>query len=486
MNRPLLFPRQTNPRHSTDTTSTFWVLLSLVLMVVQTGRSDSTIHIWDGSPANGLAANTPTNVPPNLSNVVAIASGAYHLLALTPEGRVATWGYQSSVVSAGLLNVPASASNVVAIAAAHFSSLALRADGRVIAWGDNTYGKATVPPGASNISAIAAGGSHNLALRANGTVIGWGNNWFGQSTPPAGLSNVVAIAAGGNHSLALKANGTISAWGDNSSGQTKPLPSLTNVIAIDAAVATSVALKTDGTVMAWGLGFSGNVAQGLSNIVAIAAGNGCYLALRADGTVVTRIGNQSAATPALSNVISMAAGERITYFATVSGTGAPFFTLHPLPQTVKPGGAVRLHARVAGVAPISCQWQFENTDLPGETNLTLHIPSVLESHSGTYRVIASSDNGTVTSRSATLTVPPRQRLQALRRLPDGSVEFLSRDAAGDAFLPPDLRAFEVQASTNLVNWEVLPDAGDFINGSLVLRDTNAANLPRRFYRIVEH
>ena len=33
-----------------------------------------------------------TDVPSGLSNVVAIAAGGYHSLALTAEGRVVAWG----------------------------------------------------------------------------------------------------------------------------------------------------------------------------------------------------------------------------------------------------------------------------------------------------------------------------------------------------------------------------------------------------------
>jgi hypothetical protein len=94
-------------------------------------------------------------------------------------------------------------SNVVAIAGGYYHSLALKADGTVIAWGNNSYGQTTVPAGLSNVVAIAGGYYHSLALKADGTVIAWGNNNYGQTTVPAGLSNVVAIAGGYLHSLAL-------------------------------------------------------------------------------------------------------------------------------------------------------------------------------------------------------------------------------------------------------------------------------------------
>jgi hypothetical protein len=136
-----------------------------------------------------------------LSNVVAIAAGGDHGLALKSDGTVVGWGRNDF----GQASPPARLSNVVAIAAGGSHSLALRRDGTVVAWGDNESGQAIPPAGLSNVVAIAAGGWHSLALRSDGTVVGWGWDIAGQATPPAGLSNVVAIAAGGYYSLALVA-----------------------------------------------------------------------------------------------------------------------------------------------------------------------------------------------------------------------------------------------------------------------------------------
>jgi hypothetical protein len=94
-------------------------------------------------------------------------------------------------------------SNVVAIAAGGYHSLALKSDGTVVGWGYNDEGEATPPEGLSNVVAIAAGGYHSLALKSDGTVVGWGYNDEGEATPPEGLSNVVAIAAGYSFSLAI-------------------------------------------------------------------------------------------------------------------------------------------------------------------------------------------------------------------------------------------------------------------------------------------
>ncbi len=102
-------------------------------------------------------------------------------------------------------------SNIVAIAGGGLHNLALRNDGTVLGWGDNYHGQLDVPPDLTNAVAIGAGDYHSCALRADGTVVTWGS----YSTPggfvPAftipGLSNVVAIAPGSDHDLALLGNG---------------------------------------------------------------------------------------------------------------------------------------------------------------------------------------------------------------------------------------------------------------------------------------
>jgi alpha-tubulin suppressor-like RCC1 family protein len=255
------------------------------------GTGSLTLRV---SPVVAWGANDwgQTIVPSGLSDVVAIAAGGSHSLALTAQGRVVGWGandYSQSTMPAGL-------NNVVAIAAGEDHSLALTAEGRVVGQGRNDYGQATVPSGLSNVVAIAAGESHSLALTAEGRVIGWGNNASGQSSGPGDLFNVVAIAAGGSHSLALTADGQVVGWGNNDYGQTIVPSDLSlpgaGVVAISAGENHSLALTADGRVVAWGRNDYGQtiVPSDLSSpgagVVAIAGGANHSLALTGEGEVV--------------------------------------------------------------------------------------------------------------------------------------------------------------------------------------------------------
>src|SRR5262249_19254446 len=132
--------------------------------------------------------------------------------------------------------------NVVAVAMGVSHTVALRSDGTVWTWGDNAQGQLgdggvlasrSVPglvSGLTDIVAIAAGFDHTLALKSDGSVYAWGDNFGGQIGDGTtvdrkapfkipGLSGVTAVAAGAYHSVAVLGNGTVSTWGLNTSGQ---------------------------------------------------------------------------------------------------------------------------------------------------------------------------------------------------------------------------------------------------------------------------
>ncbi len=161
-------------------------------------------------------------------------------------------------------------SNVVALAGGEAHSLALMADGTLAAWGLNNGGQSTVPPGLNNIVGIAAGAEFSLALKADGSVVAWGRNEHGQTNVPANLTNAVAVAASYWTGLALKADGRVAAWGDEFSATNVPA-NVSNVLAVVGGAYCGSALKADGSVVVWGYP-SATPPSGFTNAVALAGG----------------------------------------------------------------------------------------------------------------------------------------------------------------------------------------------------------------------
>ena len=328
-------------------------------------KRDGTVIAW--------GATNLCSVPVGLSNVVAIAAAADHSLALKSDGTVTAWGSNS----VGQLDLPSGATSIVAIAAGPNCSLALDASGKVLSCGSASF----IPPGAllalTNIAAIAAGRSHYLALRADGSVIAWGDDSSGQTDLPTNLQDVVAIAAGDSHSLALRSDGTVVGWGSNEYSQTSAPFTLSNVVQISAGSFNSYALNTDGMLVAWGAGATSGVSLYPDCGQSI---------VPASVTNITQVSCGAAHTLALANV------------------GAPFVTTPPMNQFASAGSRVFFRAQASGTFPISYQWQFMGTNLNGATSQLLELSNLSDANAGSYSVLVSNAFGVVSSLPAMLTV----------------------------------------------------------------------------------
>ena len=258
-------------------------------------RDDGFVFAWGqglyGQLGNSQTGNvtTPSAIP-GLNSIVAVAAGAYHTLALRADGTVWTCGLNNrgqlgdgtQANSFKIVQVvdPMDAAgtgflqNVVAVAAGDNHSVALKSDGTVWAWGGNNWGQlgdgSTIDSAfpvhvmsggqpLANVAAVACGSYHTLALVETapvsgvrvGNVMAWGWNLYGQladkgslpqqysavpvlaQTASGALDNIVIDAAGGTtlsagyaYSLALRlhVNGGSTtripwAWGRNLVGE---------------------------------------------------------------------------------------------------------------------------------------------------------------------------------------------------------------------------------------------------------------------------
>lgn len=91
----------------------------------------------------------------------------------------------------------------------------------------------------------------------------------------------------------------------------------------------------------------------------------------------------------------------------VNGNGpvAPYITMQPVNQTVTAGQTATFSVGASGTAPLSYQWQMNNTNITGATAATYTTPATTTANSGaTFRVVITNSAGRVTSNAATLTV----------------------------------------------------------------------------------
>lgn len=261
-------------------------------------RSDGTVWSWGnnsyGQSGNGskssyttipvqvLKRENATASPSALTNVIKIATGGNHSLALTSDGHVYAWG---TGVKGALGNGSQTEFNV--------QKYAVRVYGTTRSYylGDSAEGTVTESIYGSRIIDIAAAGTgsdskegtkqYSYAIDADGNIFGWGYNYKGVVSPqdtynakmtlPRNITtrNTILKSARklipdklGDTMHVLKADGQIITWGDNSNGiygigeniSTSPSRASLPEKAIAAFGGTNniMAILMDGGVAMWG------------------------------------------------------------------------------------------------------------------------------------------------------------------------------------------------------------------------------------------
>jgi alpha-tubulin suppressor-like RCC1 family protein len=277
--------------------------------------------LGDGSVA---ASAKPVQVQGLVAPAVATATGNSDAVALLSDGKVYSWGNNTSgqlcngtqggyattaAPASALMSALPSGVTVTAVAAGGNKAYFLLSNGKVMACGSNTDGQLGSDSTKSHsnrpvqvagvggkgvLSGVVAITSCNLfggALLSDGTVVSWGNNAFGQlgdgtttnSRVPVAVtgltdgttSDVVQISYGGNkpfngHAMALLSDGRVMTWGNNGKGQ------LGDGTTRNSSVPVLVSGLSDGTTR---------------DVTAIAAGGMHSMALLSDGNVMTWGGN---------------------------------------------------------------------------------------------------------------------------------------------------------------------------------------------------
>lgn len=221
--------------------------------------TDGTVRAWGALPAfltGGTGVYPGVTQPvvlPGLENIARLAGSPSGGFALTKDGRLLAWGYNTE----GSLGIGretkepqkptevTALKDVVSIAMTSGAAVAVTRDGRVWSWGSNEQaglgnglhgdvsdrGQPTPQPVKGIIDGVEvkAGsyGRHFIVRRRNGTLIGWGDSDWGQlgagisgdhqPTPKAiTLPGVEAYWLGGNFSFARTKDGAMWFWGERS------------------------------------------------------------------------------------------------------------------------------------------------------------------------------------------------------------------------------------------------------------------------------
>ena len=123
----------------------------------------------------------------------------------------------------------------------------------------------------------------------------------------------------------------------------------------------------------------------------------------------------------LSPISSIPAGQHLRIEIQGSGSGAqawfdhmrlltrglssePSIQTHPESQTVAQGSSVTLSVSVYGALPFTYQWQYNGTDMIGETADSLTLTDLQFSDAGDYSVRVSNNIGSITSNPAKVVV----------------------------------------------------------------------------------
>jgi hypothetical protein len=265
--------------------------LDAMVSVVAQGTAPLSYQ-WQFNETNIVAATNSfvivSNIQPaNLGNyrvIVTNSAGAITSSVASLEfGEIAAWGQTESV---GWATVTNGATNIIAIAAGAVHSLALNAGGNVLGWGRNDDGAVNPPPSGTNLISVAAGAGNSGGLKSDGTLVVWGSTGSATNNP-SGSTNFVSVSVGAGFGVALKSDGTVISWGFSSQRTNVP-PTVTNIVAVSAGMSHTMAIKSDGTVIGWGSAspIVLNIPASLTNVVAVAVGWNHNVALKDDGTVV--------------------------------------------------------------------------------------------------------------------------------------------------------------------------------------------------------
>jgi len=331
----------------------------------QLGNNDKPVD-------NPVTQQVVDNTGLALDKVVAITTDYSTNAALRSDGSVWTWGYNGNyqlgdgsytdraMAAPVMANSLTPLSDVMAVAAGSDHFIALKKDSTVWAWGNNTVGQTgdgkytssepypvQVVDSSGNaltdVVKIFAGASQSFAIQSDGTLWAWGYNNYGQlgdgttfnsiyAIQVTVISNVVSVTASYGNTYVVKSDGTVWAWGFDVYGQlgnndamhTDSLypvqvvdgsgTPLINVTTISASGFSAFALDSNGLVWAWGYNYYGQLGTTVS-------GDQYYIQPTQMNTLLLAETDSAVTDEDVAVLINVLANDTVASGATLSVTG---------------------------------------------------------------------------------------------------------------------------------------------------------------------
>jgi alpha-tubulin suppressor-like RCC1 family protein len=358
-------------------------------------------------------------IPAEATNVVALSFSFFgHALALRADGTVVAWGNNSS----GQANVPPGLSDVVAIAAGDQHSVALKSDGSLVAWGANAAGQGVVPTNFVSAKAIAAGAVHNVVISDAPLVedvnpdqsvpagsdlvleafvagsLPWGSVWLkdgaalAQTNATLNLHDLQALDGGIYSFIASNAFGSTSSRGisvqvNPAAPRWKQQPQNQAVLPGQTALFFADAWGSEPLQYRWA--HNGTAIPGATN----AALQLSPVSIANEGAYTVQVSNQYGS---ISNVPCYLAAN------------LPRLLCEPTDMRVRTNWVISLDVTVLSPLPVDYRWFKDGLPITGATAANLRFPSVQASDAGEYGVEVSSQNGSVRSDPVHVIILPNQ------------------------------------------------------------------------------
>ncbi|CCD73459.1 HECT domain-containing protein [Caenorhabditis elegans] len=311
------------------------------VFLTKDGKMWSVGSNMDGQLGRGSRTEGSFSIYPvswtSSAKIIQISAGRSHTVSVTDDGRVFAWGsnehgqlgMESKFTWQGTPRRVQEINDIVQVASGSNHCIALDEGGRVFVWGEQADGRCIHRPepveqlSGVPIVRVLAGARHCLALSASGAVFTWGQNNSGELgiddlRPQTSVQHVhqmdglgvVEAACGDNHTVLLTHCGRTFSFGSDALGQCgfgKKVEKRTNPTAVSDLIGSHVT----------------RIAAGACHTIAICKGAPYPFGLNSSGQLGNgKIMTQSTPrkTDELDHVTGVFAGYHQTFFVRSSGT----------------------------------------------------------------------------------------------------------------------------------------------------------------------